>query len=870
MRSLYLLALFPALLLGQLQTVNNETMPTARVKINANFTYLQGQIDGVTGENLGAGVSFFKQRSLLKLQFKTLSSANNRLAIAANGDGNLIDFTINEANFVLSNLGGSLNWSQIANVSSQNPVFNTLVSQPATDVDNFIARVVAGHTAYAYAVRDSSTSALIWGITKSGALAGAIKNMSLDSMTVNATGAGAPVIGRTHASTVAGDPFFGVQTAGGTWRGGFLGDGKYNNPDQLSGAAVFDANGTLQKASGTATNCVLVDGSNAPCGSGSGEFVTDGLGILITGTGTSGDPKAIAVNTAVVETKNAASTYTAGAKKTFQSSATTAGSNVACAALPSSPATGDIACDSADGNKLKQWNGSAWVVMGGGTGTGDALIATLQSGSYEYAASTTGTDAYVVSPTGCSTTLTAGMEVRFSVDTANTDGATLDYCGSGNALALNAANAGVLVTGHVIAGPIYTARYNGTYWRMITSGNCTTNQFARGISGHGSPICNILTPTPEAYGAGWNGDTEAASRDDAYDRFEAIAPSGAAQGTLMYMGAAGWTSLTPGTSGHYLQTQGAGANPQWAAAPASPGDTLSLGVNASSSGYLILNSSSSGNGTAFGAGNWWSDAVSYVRPVGANKRGAFDVMTNGTADEAHIDICGNDIVSDSTNWQCLELIKARDGEAGVSAKASGTGTVKDLRLQAYGGRVMFGNINNSGSNGVSQMFYEAGTSQFTIWNNNQNSAGFFMGSGGVQFYNYANAGFGWYTNNNSTPKMSLSAAGVLAVPGGATLAGGVTATGTVYSGTKALDTDAIASGACDTMTQAATGVASTDTVSWTFNADVTAVTGYAPVTTGGLSIYIWPTTDTINIKACNPTSSSITPGPVSLNLGVRR
>lgn len=94
--------------------------------------------------------------------------------------------------------------------------------------------------------------------------------------------------------------------------------------------------------------------------------------------------------------------------------------------------------------------------------------------------------------------------------------------------------------------------------------------------------------------------------------------------------------------------------------------------------------------------------------------------------------------------------------------------------------------------------------------------------------------------------------------------------GTIYSGTKALDTDAIASTACDTMTQTATGVLSTDVVSWAFNADVTAVTGYAPVTTGGLSIYIWPTADTINIKACNPSSSSITPGAVSLNLRVTR
>jgi hypothetical protein len=40
----------------------------------------------------------------------------------------------------------------------------------------------------------------------------------------------------------------------------------------------------------------------------------------------------------------------------------------------------------------------------------------------------------------------------------------------------------------------------------------------------------------------------------------------AAQGDILYRNATGWTRLGAGTSGQYLQTQGAGANPQWAAA----------------------------------------------------------------------------------------------------------------------------------------------------------------------------------------------------------------------------------------------------------------------------------------------------------------
>lgn len=63
-----------------------------------------------------------------------------------------------------------------------------------------------------------------------------------------------------------------------------------------------------------------------------------------------------------------ATTYTAGIKQTFQANATTAGVNVACSALPSSPANGDIACDSGDSNKIKLRSNGAWVDPGSGSG----------------------------------------------------------------------------------------------------------------------------------------------------------------------------------------------------------------------------------------------------------------------------------------------------------------------------------------------------------------------------------------------------------------------------------------------------------------------------------------------------------------------
>ncbi len=93
----------------------------------------------------------------------------------------------------------------------------------------------------------------------------------------------------------------------------------------------------------------------------------------------------------------------------------------------------------------------------------------------------------------------------------------------------------------------------------------------------------------------------------------------------------------------------------------------------------------------------------------------------------------------------------------------------------------------------------------------------------------------------------------------------------ISSNTATLGTSSISSGACATVvTVSAPGVATTDVISFTPNADITAVTGYAPATTGGLVIYPYPTANNVNFKVCNPTASAITPGAVTLNWVVSR
>lgn len=58
----------------------------------------------------------------------------------------------------------------------------------------------------------------------------------------------------------------------------------------------------------------------------------------------------------------------------------------------------------------------------------------------------------------------------------------------------------------------------------------------------------------------------------------------AARGDLLYRGASSWDRLGAGTNGHYLKTQGAGADPTWAAVSA----TVGIDINTQSTNYSLL------------------------------------------------------------------------------------------------------------------------------------------------------------------------------------------------------------------------------------------------------------------------------------------
>lgn len=98
---------------------------------------------------------------------------------------------------------------------------------------------------------------------------------------------------------------------------------------------------------------------------------------------------------------------------------------------------------------------------------------------------------------------------------------------------------------------------------------------------------------------------------------------------------------------------------------------------------------------------------------------------------------------------------------------------------------------------------------------------------------------------------------------------GGTVTYTIATGTAALGTSAISALSCATVvTVSATGTATTDVLDASFNSDPTGVTGYTPGAM--LSIISYPTSNNVNFKVCNNTSSTITPSNITLNWKVRR
>lgn len=104
--------------------------------------------------------------------------------------------------------------------------------------------------------------------------------------------------------------------------------------------------------------------------------------------------------------------------------------------------------------------------------------------------------------------------------------------------------------------------------------------------------------------------------------------SSEAQGDILYFNGSNWVRLAAGTSGHFLKTQGTGANPIWAAGGG--GATI---VHTFSN---TTNTSYTGTASSFGTVGV-GDRDIYIKKIDANNEGVFTkIWKNGSAVEVQI------------------------------------------------------------------------------------------------------------------------------------------------------------------------------------------------------------------------------------------
>jgi hypothetical protein len=156
----------------------------------------------------------------------------------------------------------------------------------------------------------------------------------------------------------------------------------------------------------------------------------------------------------------------------------------------------------------------------------------------------------------------AGLWVRAKANHTNSGAATLNINGVG-AADIRKGVTTALASGDIISGRFYDFVYDATnsvfqVLEVLGDGQVTTAAIADDAVTN-AKLANMANGTIKARITSGSGDPEDATLTQVLDL-----TGGAAQGDVLYRGASAWDNLAAGTSGQFLQTQGAGANPTWA------------------------------------------------------------------------------------------------------------------------------------------------------------------------------------------------------------------------------------------------------------------------------------------------------------------
>ena len=202
----------------------------------------------------------------------------------------------------------------------------------------------------------------------------------------------------------------------------------------------------------------------------------------------------------------------------------------------------------------------------------------------------------------------------------------------------------------------------GTVTLPATVGGLASWPGTTGITTLGTITTGVWNGTAIGVSYGGSGQSSLAASAQAF--LDSIST---AQGTLLYNNGTDWVSLAPGTSGHFLKTLGAGANPVWAAGGSGIGDVV--GPASSVANRIALFDGTTGK---------------LIKDSGALLS---DYLTTATAASTYQPLSATLTTLSSATAAGLALMDDADASAQRTTLGLGTAATATLATSITGGRV---------------------------------------------------------------------------------------------------------------------------------------------------------------------------------------